>query len=467
MSDHEPQLARRRTSAAYVCIGLALACVLLLGGWGAYRDLNHLRSTLFQAEIGQLRSHADRTVGHIENHLLEEGPDANLQTALEARWLRAYWNRVIPRQPERSYAAVVDLSGKILAHSDPRLEGGSLGEHWFDDRAALPDQDVHETESPLLAGGRRSFDIQVPIVVRGRPMGAYHAGLNAAWFADKVAEASTHATRGWVVVIGGITLVVLLATISLNHIIRRGAALRHKLELANARRVTERGQLVIGLVHEIRNPLNAIRLNLHVIERSHDSRSALPSEEIKAMLGECAREIERVEDLMRDILGYARVETRRSEVVDLNAETQATLGFLRQSFEQARTTIHDRLPAEAALVRMDRGRLRQILLNLLNNAREAVGEDGGIELALSRGRGWLELTVEDDGPGVPPTDRERIFEPFFTTQETGVGLGLAIVRKFVEEGGGQVCCEQGGKGGALFRVRLPEAAAAAKREGQT
>jgi signal transduction histidine kinase len=111
---------------------------------------------------------------------------------------------------------------------------------------------------------------------------------------------------------------------------------------------------------------------------------------------------------------------------------------------------------------MDGTRLRQVLLNLLNNAIEALGDGGLIEVGVRSVRGHVEITVADDGPGIAPQDRERVFVPFFSTKASGTGLGLALARKFVEEAGGTIVCEEGPlRGGCRFRVTLPVSSLAA------
>jgi signal transduction histidine kinase len=108
-------------------------------------------------------------------------------------------------------------------------------------------------------------------------------------------------------------------------------------------------------------------------------------------------------------------------------------------------------------VHLDRNRFRQIMLNLLTNAKEAVGTEGQIEVTLARhGRDQVEIVVADDGPGVAPVDRDRIFDPFYSTKELGTGLGLAMVKRFVDEAGGSVACEANESNGARFRISFPE-----------
>jgi signal transduction histidine kinase len=98
-----------------------------------------------------------------------------------------------------------------------------------------------------------------------------------------------------------------------------------------------------------------------------------------------------------------------------------------------------------------------MILTLLNNARDAVGQSGEISITLRSRDGWADISVEDSGPGIAPEQRDRIFEPFFTTRERGCGLGLALVKRFADEAGGTVAYEHNADRGARFRICLPEA----------
>jgi signal transduction histidine kinase len=104
-------------------------------------------------------------------------------------------------------------------------------------------------------------------------------------------------------------------------------------------------------------------------------------------------------------------------------------------------------------------------LNLLTNASDAAGVGGQIEVEIRRQRDGVQLTVTDNGPGVPLSDRDQVFAPFFSTKIDGLGLGLALVKKFAEEAGGEVLCESNPTGrGARFRVLLPALSADQPRE---
>lgn len=453
------RLLRRYTRATFVCMAAALAAIVALGSWGAARDLRQEQTSLLQAAVAEATSHAERTVRHIEREVADGDVRPDFGGLRGENWLLAHWQESILSEEKWSYAAVEDVRGKLVAHSNPALDGQQLTRGWYERAVPLAGADVVETRFASLTEGRRAFDVRLPITLNDAVIGTYHSGINADWFDATVEEHEEYAQFGWMVVIGGTTLVVLAAIGSLYLVIRQTAALQDRLDLAEVRRVNELGQLIVGLAHEVRNPLNAVRLNLHAIGRVYRGEARLPSEEVATILRESTREIGRVSALIGEMLGYARSELPRVEDVDLNAEVRGTLDLVKQVMEDYHIAVVARLSAGPLPVRIDRARLRQVLLNLLNNAREAVGKGGRIEVDVGRASGGLELAVVDNGPGVPPDQRHRIFEPFFSTKDVGIGLGLALVKKFVEESGGSIAYDGDYSDGGRFVVRLPAAAA--------
>ncbi len=232
--------------APYLCIGTALILVVLLGLCGAYLELERARASVTSSIVGRLRSHAERTAGHLENLLADSGAGTGLDAARDAHWLRAHWGRVIP-QPERVYGAIVDHDGLIVAHSNVALEGAHLPAKWFTRAVPRAGPGVVETSCPELTGGIRSFDIQAPVSVGGVKIGTYHSGLNAAWFENEVASAEATVLRRWLLVIGGIVAVVSVAVFALLSIMRRNATLRRELDRAELQRITAINRLITGL----------------------------------------------------------------------------------------------------------------------------------------------------------------------------------------------------------------------------
>src|SRR5690606_13900465 len=120
------------------------------------------------------------------------------------------------------------------------------------------------------------------------------------------------------------------------------------------------------------------------------------------------------------------------------------------------------LPQSPVIVHMDPNRVRQMMMNLLLNAKEALKRGGDLWVDVRRERDAARITVADNGPGVLPQDRHRIFEPFYTTKNGGSGFGLAMVKRYVTEAGGTVNCEPNNGRGTKFQIRLPISKAARK-----
>jgi signal transduction histidine kinase len=464
LDDKSNELIARWNIAAYLCVSAALVLVLAITAWGAYIDFSEVRLTLLQGELNRVRSHAVRTVSRIQDRLAV--PGATLAAAVMTdNWLREYWGTALPTDESRPYAAVVDNSGKIIIHSDPKTEGRQLGQSWYDrivseiDDGNPDGEDIVETRTSVLANGRRVFDVRVPILQHGEEVGSYHSALDYGWFQKQLADKTTGTWSRWAAIFAGVLLIIGVTGVSLYNIVKRTILLRETIEVARVRQFAELGELAAGIAHEIRNPINAIRLNLHALQRLHQFSAAENGNESATVIAEANREIERVEGLMRIMLGYARPEKPVDEYIDIRSELDATLNFIRPVLERDRVCMDVILPPNSIYVHLDRNRFRQIMLNLLTNAKEAVGVDGRIEVSLARrSRDQIEIVVADNGPGVAPADRERIFDPFYSTKELGTGLGLALVKRFVDEAGGTVACEPNGTSGARFRISFFEAA---------
>jgi signal transduction histidine kinase len=458
-------VSARWNTAAYLCVASALVLVLAVTGWGAYMDLREVRTTLLQSEMNRIRSHAIRTTSRIQDCLAVSG--STLAGVVEEdNWLRKHWIEWLTPDESRAYAAIIDTSGKILSHSNRKLEGGRLGQNWYDrvlDEILADDPDgepVVETRYPPLTGGRRVFDVRVPIIQHGAEIASYHSAVDCEWFQKQLAAKSAATRVRWAGILTGVLAVVAVTSVSLYNIVRRTILLREAMEQERIRQSAELGELAAGIAHEIRNPINAIRLNLHSLLRLQRFTSEKDGRELTATVAAANAEIERVEGLMRIMLGYARPDKPTDETIDLRPELEATLNFIKPVIERDGASVRCRLPATPLYVHLDRNRFRQIMLNLLTNAKDAVGRQGQIDVTLTRhARDQVEIVVADDGPGIPPANLDRVFVPFYSTKSRGTGLGLALVKRFVDEAHGTVTCDTSNGKGARFLVRFPEVAA--------
>lgn len=432
---------------------MALLVVLFLGGWGVYQDGQRVSLSVLQSAVTSTRSGAERAAGRLEQELLDLGEKGSLSDASE--WLRKHWSRVSP-SPDRLYGAVVDVDGKIIAHTDPTVVGQSICSPSQFQPVSDVGPNVFRPACPVLTRNQQAIEVVVPIDLGGQKRGTYHSGISWNWLQDQIVSSRWRSLKAWSIIIGSILLVVLLSSLSLYRITHRAATLEHALAMAHARRVGEMSQLIVGLAHEIRNPLNAVRLNLFTADRVFRGEAELSDEETTAMLGESVREIVRIDELITLLLGYARPEQSKAQRINVGSEIDAVLQFLRPGMQAAGIQVNYTAPADPVFVEAGRGHLRQILLNLLTNARDAVApQSGHIDLQLTQQDGKADLLVSDNGPGIPAAAAPHIFEPFFTTKEQGVGLGLAIVRSLVELAGGTIDWVPAAATGTSFRIKWP------------
>ncbi len=441
-------------------IGITFLLVVGIAGWGIYRDFRQVRETLIDSEAKRLRTHAERTVRIIAK-MQAQNKTSDVRDPAILDYLRRHWDTAIPNDDSRMYAAIVGLDDTVLVHFNPQLEGKRLSQTWYERTVPEAGDDVVDTKSEALTGGQRVLDVRVPMQWNDQAAGAYHSGLTYAWVERELEDKKHALWRTWGLILCVMLVVLTGACWALLQISRRLTMMREAMKLARSRRYAEVGQLMSGIVHEIRNPLNAMRLNLHVIEQMLVSANkgvvAPPASmsEQSLIIQESIQEIDRVEGLMRMLLGYVRPESPQIQPVDVRREMESTLLFLRPILERSEIAVTARFPEKNSLIRIDRDRFRQIVINLLNNAIEATGAGGHIQIGVRFDRDTVEISVSDDGPGILWTDRERVFEPFYSTKENGNGLGLALVRRYVEEVGGLIYYERNEPRGARFTMRFP------------
>jgi signal transduction histidine kinase/ligand-binding sensor domain-containing protein len=260
---------------------------------------------------------------------------------------------------------------------------------------------------------------------------------------------------------------------------------RARERVAQAEKLSAMGQLLARLSHEINNPLTAIHNNLPPVREYFEALSEMLRccREQLAAHPDGAREFERlwrekeldfvlqdtpealetmryaterIRSMQADLRAFLRGERPALESGDLNEVVQETVELLRRALPPgARVAVQY---GEVPRFCFHRGQLGQVLLNLLRNALDAMGEQGEVRVSTGVRDGMAELVVADDGPGIPPELRSRVFEPFFTTKDVGkgTGLGLAICRQLVTENHeGTLELDASVERGACFRVRLP------------
>jgi len=229
-----------------------------------------------------------------------------------------------------------------------------------------------------------------------------------------------------------------------------------KDKLLHAERVAAWQDIARNLAHEIKNPLTPIRMSVETMRKTRAARHPSFDEIFDESTRTILEEVERLRKIVGEFSQFARLPHPERRPLDMNEVVASALSLYRGSVRVVRE-LGDGLPPLEA----DRDQLTQVVLNLLENARDAVASKGSDEsvgriTVRTRGRGdGVELEVEDNGPGFDAAFRERIFAPYFTTKESGTGLGLAIVRRIVTEHGGRVSAHGEPGKGARFVVELP------------
>jgi len=247
------------------------------------------------------------------------------------------------------------------------------------------------------------------------------------------------ASRG-LAVAGVASLVVLILVLAL----RRAT---HQQVIAAARAEENRhlaslGEMSAVLAHQIRNPLAALKGHAQLL-----LETAAPGTKPHAKAERIVSEAERLEDLTNNLLEFVRAGERSLQQVDLGSVLRDAIGAVPgHSFE---LVVHQ----ESVIGRADPLRLREALVNVLTNAKQASSE--AVQVSLSCAGEVACIEVSDRGPGVPEEDREKIFKPFHTTRQRGTGLGLSVARRVVESHGGRVGVEARDGGGAVFKIYLP------------
>ena len=226
-------------------------------------------------------------------------------------------------------------------------------------------------------------------------------------------------------------------------------------EKQTAERLAAFGALAAGVAHEIKNPLVAIRTFAELLpERFADTDFRDDFSKV------VVREIDRIDNLVARLRGIATSPQQQIGSIDVRQPLSETLKLLRGQLEQTRTTVHNTIEDPAPVVTMDDAQLKQLFLNLFQNAIEAMGYDGELSIRIARRHSgdssFIAIEISDTGPGISDSVRSHIFEPFFTTKPTGSGLGLAICRSIVDAHRGSIRAQNNpDRSGTKVIVELP------------
>ncbi|MBD3414904.1 MAG: HAMP domain-containing protein [Candidatus Aminicenantes bacterium] len=246
---------------------------------------------------------------------------------------------------------------------------------------------------------------------------------------------------------------------SFNEMSRQLLLAKKRMEVANkkliqAEKLASIGRISASIAHEIRNPLTSANLNIQKVLQS-DKLEELEREHL-----DLSQEgIGHIEKFIKELLDFTRISELNMERFSIQEIIEESVKMISDSLEEKkiklRTDFQENLPS----LYVDGDKIRQVILNLLRNALEAVDKGGRIQISatlLKEGeKNAVKMEVMDNGSGIPNQERENIFEPFYTTKSSGIGLGLANAQKIIEQHQGSIRVKESEEGGACFEIILP------------
>jgi two-component system, sporulation sensor kinase E len=222
-------------------------------------------------------------------------------------------------------------------------------------------------------------------------------------------------------------------------------------QLIRADRLAALGELTAGIAHEVRNPLGIIRATMQMIEDPQTD-----PERMSEAAGIVKQEIDRLDKVIKAFLDFGRPSAPTMMRVDLEELLGDVVLLTRRFAGRAEVQLEEEYSGDLPVVLADPDQLKQVFVNLVSNAVQAMGEHGGI-IRISTGLddGFVVASVADDGPGMDAAQVAKVFDPFFSTKDEGTGLGLTIVHRIVDEHDGHIDVESQPGEGTQFRVHLP------------
>ncbi len=402
------------------------------------RDRRFWAGTVFGVAVGArsfpgiIAVHAD--AAYVLNFRQEIGVDRQIQE--------------LGRQPGVDAIALLGPDLTVLAHSDPRRVG-LREEDPFLRRALTEGRSLSRVA--VGEGSREVLEVLRPLPVDGGRVGLLRVALSTApvheaWRRGLGAAALLGLTA---LLAGGMGMAAIFYVQSRH--LREVRALEREVE--RRERLAALGNLAAVVSHEVRNPLNAIGMGLQRLRQ--EFRPPQDAGAYQRIVELMQREVARLDAIVEEVLSLARSRPLRPATVPLRALLAEVMSLTRAEAEARGVRPVLEAPADLPSVRWDADQMKQVLLNLVRNALDAMPQGGTVTLSAAADGATARLAVEDTGEGIPADVLPRLFEPYVTTRPRGLGLGLAIARRIVEAHGGRIEAANRPGGGARVAVTVP------------
>jgi signal transduction histidine kinase len=305
-------------------------------------------------------------------------------------------------------------------------------------------------------------------------------GVNAYYFGPRIAlvaaltAGSLYALAAWLVPpwvgwpsVLSLTVLVGVPAVSLGHVAVRERRAREEVErlfaqlqttqqeLLVSERMATVGRLSLKVAHEVRNPIAAIELNAEMLQDIVKAHVGPDTGDAVYLITAIRDQVAALDALTEEYLAFARFPRPHFEEESINHLVQELAEFVQPVATHQGLVLSIRTDPDVPALEIDRGLLRQAILNLVKNALEVLSQGNEVTIESRRAGDTVEIVVSDTGPGLSDEVSKRLFEPFFTTKPQGTGLGLGIARQITEEHGGELVWDNRPEGGARFVIRLP------------
>jgi signal transduction histidine kinase len=322
----------------------------------------------------------------------------------------------------------------------------------------IPDASQDPRVNPIL---KEKFNLHslvvIPLLTKGKPLGAIAAdhvepGKNIT--SEILESAMTFAQQAGLAIHNALMYQELKAfSQQMEEKIQKTTADLKKTEaqLIRSEKLAALGQLAAGIAHEIRNPLTSINILIHSL-RQNISSGESRSEDFKVI----EEEIHRINEIVDQFLRFAKPAPPHLERTEVTSIFEEILQLLRPQMEKLRISVQKDFRS-VPLITIDNEQMKQVILNLLMNSIQAMPEGGQFRLEgeVSKDGQWVELSIRDSGVGIPPEDMDKLFDPFFSTKEGGIGLGLSIAHRIIDQHHGKIEVTSNPNEGTIFTVYLP------------
>lgn len=435
--------------------------------------------------IKQVKRHTDELSAAIQisiEHLTNPGDD------VDDIKLKKYIEKV--RGKGIKEVSILSNDMEVIASSNPGHVGKAID---IKGERVKTSTDVQEFMS--IAKGRRNYDILLPVVVGNEQFGFVHIAMQFDDFAELMRYNNTRRllATGIVFIIGIIASILLAAryTQPINNLalaaekvasgdltvilpVKGGGEIRKLTEnfnkmvkglretkeleakLKEAEHLSNIGRFASGIAHEVRNPLNFINLSVAHIENKFAPRDERGRQEFLGTIGGVKEEIQTLNTMIVNFLDYGKPLKLKIQNAPLNVIIDDVLRVVNQKVVEENILIEKRFSDDNLLAPVDTQQIKTCIMNLMLNAIQAMDGNGGrISLETFRGDGFITIRIQDNGIGIAEENLSKIYEPYFTTKETGIGLGLAITKRIVDEHGGKIDITSEYSKGTTAVIKLP------------